>query len=48
MTPPSNAGYYIAAYIAAALVYGLYGLSVIVRTRALRARLRDADAGAHG
>ena len=39
--PPSNAGYYVAAYIAAALVYTLYGLSLVLRTRALRARMHD-------
>ena len=35
---PSNAGYYVAAYAAAAVVYVLYGLSVVLRTRALRER----------
>ena len=44
---PSNAGYYVAAYTAAAVVYLLYGLSIAVRTRALRAREAAArrDAG---
>jgi hypothetical protein len=37
--PPSNAGYYVAAYIAAAVVYSLYGLTVVLRARAVRARL---------
>jgi hypothetical protein len=36
--PPSNAGYYIAAYVAAAAVYLGYGLSIAVRMRRLRAR----------
>lgn len=35
----TNAGYYVAAYVAAAIVYGLYGLSIVVRTRRLRRRL---------
>jgi hypothetical protein len=35
---PDNAGYYAAAYVAAAVIYSLYGLSLVVRTRALRAR----------
>ncbi|MDB4884678.1 MAG: hypothetical protein JWN79_116 [Gemmatimonadetes bacterium] len=42
MTPPGNAVYYVAAYAAAALVYVLYGLSIVLRTRALRARLNHA------
>ena len=36
--PPSNAGYYIAAYVAAATIYLGYGLSIAVRMRRLRAR----------
>ena len=40
---PSNAGYFVAAYIAAATVYVVYGLSVVLRTRALRARLAAAE-----
>jgi hypothetical protein len=36
---PSNAGYLVAAYIATAVVYSLYGFSIVVRTRRLRARL---------
>lgn len=35
---PSNAGYYVAAYAAAAVVYLLYGLSIVLRVRALRDR----------
>jgi hypothetical protein len=41
---PSNAGYYMAAYAAAAVVYLLYGLSIVLRTRALRARLAESPA----
>jgi hypothetical protein len=37
---PDNAVYYHAAYIAAAVVYGGYVISLLVRTR--RARDRDA------
>lgn len=36
---PDNAGYYYAAYIAAAVIYGLYAVSIIVRLR----RVRDPD-----
>jgi hypothetical protein len=39
MIPP-NAGYYEAAYIAAAVIYVGYALTIVLRTRALRARLR--------
>lgn len=38
--PPSNAGYYVAAYVAAAVIYGAYWLSLVARTRALRDRQR--------
>ena len=45
---PSNAGYYVAAYVATAVVLIAYGISIAMRTRALRARLhglsRDASA----
>jgi hypothetical protein len=37
---PDNAGYYHAAYIAAAVVYGGYALSLLIRSR--RAREREA------
>ena len=37
--PPSNAGYFVAAYIAVAVVYSLYGISIVLRTRAVRSRL---------
>ena len=36
---PDNAGYYYAAYIATAVIYGLYAVSIIVRLR----RVRDRD-----
>jgi len=36
---PHNAGYYHAAYIIAALVYGAYALSISWRARAVRRRL---------
>ena len=35
---PSNAGYYVAAYVAAAVVYLVYGLSIVLRMRSLRER----------
>jgi hypothetical protein len=38
---PSNAGYYHAAYVAAVAVYVLYGVSIAVRARRLRARLGE-------
>jgi hypothetical protein len=41
---PSNAGYYHAAYIVAAVVYVLYAYSIRSRTRALRDRLAALDA----
>ncbi len=44
---PSNAGYFIAAYIATAVVYSLYGFSIVARTRRLRTRLA-ASAHADG
>ena len=43
--PPENAGYFHAAYIAAAVVYLVYGWSVVRRMRALRAKA-DAARGA--
>lgn len=36
---PDNAGFYHAAYVAAAVVYLGYAISIRVRARALRARL---------
>jgi hypothetical protein len=36
---PSNAGYYVAAYVATAVTYLLYGLTLVARRRALEARL---------
>jgi hypothetical protein len=44
--PPSNAGYYIAAYVAAAVIYLGYGLSIAVRMQRLRARSSSAAARA--
>ena len=35
---PSNAGYFVAAYSAASVILLLYGLTLVVRMRALRAR----------
>ena len=35
---PDNAGYYYAAYIAAAVIYGLYVVSIVVRLRKVRDR----------
>ena len=40
---PSNAGYYAAAYVAAAVVYVGYALSITLRARALRARLAPRE-----
>jgi hypothetical protein len=37
--PPSNAQYYVAAYVAAAVIYLAYGISLAARVRRLRARL---------
>jgi hypothetical protein len=39
---PENAGFYHAAYIVVALVYGLYTASLIARRARVRAALRDA------
>ena len=41
---PQNAGYATAAYTLAALIYLVYGSSVILRARRLRARLAQLDA----
>ena len=38
---PDNAGYYHAAYIAAAVIYVLYAISIAVRLRRLRGRERE-------
>ena len=35
---PDNAGYYYAAYIATAVIYGLYAVSIVVRLRRVRER----------
>ncbi|MFL5606031.1 MAG: hypothetical protein ACJ8AD_06260 [Gemmatimonadaceae bacterium] len=39
---PSNAGYYEAAYIAAAVILVGYAITLVVRMRALRVRLEAA------
>ena len=40
---PDNGGYATAAYVAAAVIFVLYALSVRARTRALRGRVRVAS-----
>lgn len=40
---PDNAIYYHAAYIAAAVIYGGYVVSLIIRGRRLRERQRARD-----
>jgi len=37
---PDNAGYYYAAYIATAVMYVLYAVSIVVRLRKVRERQR--------
>jgi uncharacterized membrane-anchored protein len=44
--PPQNAEYYYAAYVAAAIVYGAYTVSVLVRTARARRRLELLSAHA--
>jgi hypothetical protein len=39
---PSNAGYFEAAYIAAAVILVGYAITLVVRARALRVRLEAA------
>jgi hypothetical protein len=39
---PANAGYYEAAYVAAAVILVGYAVTLAVRARALRARLEAA------
>jgi len=41
---PDNGGYATAAYMATAVIFVLYAISVRARTRALRARVRAASA----
>jgi hypothetical protein len=41
---PANAGYYEVAYVAAAVIYVGYSLTIVIRTRALRARLNASRA----
>jgi hypothetical protein len=38
---PDNAGYYYAAYIAAAVIYGAYAVSIAMRWRRVRDRNRS-------
>ena len=40
---PDNGGYATAAYVAAAVIFVLYAISVRARTRALRRRVRAAS-----
>ena len=42
--PPSNGGYFVAAYLAAAIVFLAYAMSIAIRTRRLRARREAASA----
>ena len=44
---PDNGGYATAAYVATAVIFVLYGLSVRARTRSLRARVRAASSTEH-
>ena len=41
---PENSAYYHAAYIAAAVIYGGYILSLVIRGRRVRERERRRDA----
>lgn len=45
---PDNGGYATAAYLAAAVIYVLYAISLRARTRALLARAREASAAESG
>jgi hypothetical protein len=38
---PDNAGYYYAAYVATAVIYVLYAVSIVVRLRKARGRQRS-------
>jgi hypothetical protein len=42
---PDNASFYHAAYIAAAVVYGAYAISLVIRSRRARERLRGTESG---
>jgi len=44
---PDNAVYYHAAYIAAAVIYGGYIVSLVIRTRRARDRERRRENGGH-
>ncbi len=43
---PDNAVYYHAAYIATGVIYGVYVVSLLWRTRRARERLRGGPSGA--
>ena len=45
---PENGGYATAAYLAAAVIYVLYAISVRARTRVLLARAREATSAGSG
>ena len=45
---PDNGGYAAAAYLAAAVIYVLYAISVRARTRVLLARAREGSAAESG
>ena len=40
---PDNGGFAVAAYIAAAIVYAAYTLSLVVRERRVRAKLASLE-----
>jgi hypothetical protein len=44
---PDNAVFYHAAYIAAAVIYGGYIVSLVIRTRRARDRERRREDGGH-
>ena len=44
---PDNAGFTYAAYIATAIIYGGYALSLVVRSRRVRERLERKGAARH-
>jgi hypothetical protein len=46
--PPDNAGYYHAAYIVAALIYGLYAATLWRRRARVRAAARRMAEGERG
>ncbi len=40
---PDNAGFAIAAYVAAAVIYGGYAMTLVLRERKVRARLESLE-----